>query len=66
MAESPSQILPHKKTVIASSLAIILEWYDFSIFGFYAVVLSKLFFPFTDETTALLSTFMVFPPSFLL
>jgi MHS family proline/betaine transporter-like MFS transporter len=60
-----TQLLPHKKTVIASSLAIILEWYDFSIFGFYAVVLSELFFPFTDETTALLSTFMVFALSFL-
>jgi MHS family proline/betaine transporter-like MFS transporter len=65
MAESSPQLLPHKKTVIASSLAIILEWYDFSIFGFYAVVLSELFFPFTDETTALLSTFMVFALSFL-
>ena len=57
--------LPHKRAVIASSLAIILEWYDFSIFGFYAVVLSRLFFPFTDETTAVLSTFMVFALSFL-
>lgn len=65
MAEQSSQRLPHKKTVIASSLAIILEWYDFSIFGFYAVVLSEIFFPFTDETTAILSTFMIFALSFL-
>jgi MHS family proline/betaine transporter-like MFS transporter len=57
--------LPHKRAVVASSLAIILEWYDFSIFGFYAVVLSRLFFPFTDETTAVLSTFMIFALSFL-
>lgn len=65
MPESKIQALPHKKTVIASSLAITLEWYDFSIFGFYAVVLSKLFFPFASETTAILSTFMVFALSFL-
>lgn len=64
MAKEKSR-LPHKKAVAASSLAIILEWYDFSIFGFYAVVLSRLFFPFTDETTALLSTFMIFALSFL-
>ena len=64
MAKEKSR-LPHKKAVVASSLAIILEWYDFSIFGFYAVVLSRLFFPFTDETTALLSTFMIFALSFL-
>lgn len=65
MPQANIQRLPHKKTVIASSLAIILEWYDFSIFGFYAVVLSKLFFPFASETTAILSTFMVFALSFL-
>lgn len=65
MPAQETQLLPHKKTVIASSLAIILEWYDFSIFGFYAVVLSELFFPFTDKTTALLSTFLVFALSFL-
>ncbi|MEQ9619821.1 MAG: MFS transporter [Deltaproteobacteria bacterium] len=65
MERTKPERLPHKKTVIASSLAIILEWYDFSIFGFYAVVLSKLFFPFADDTTAILSTFMIFALSFL-
>jgi len=65
MTQVKAQRLPHKKTVIASSLAIILEWYDFSIFGFYAVILSKLFFPFADETTGIISTFMIFALSFL-
>jgi len=57
--------LPHKKTILASTLAIILEWYDFSLFGFYAIILSKLFFPFANETTAILSTFLLFALSFL-
>ena len=57
--------LPHKKTVLASTLAIILEWYDFSLFGFYAIILSRLFFPFANETTAILSTFLLFALSFL-
>jgi len=57
--------LPHKKTILAGTLAIILEWYDFSLFGFYAIILSKLFFPFADETTAILSTFLIFALSFL-
>jgi len=61
----PLQKLPHKKTLIAGSLAIILEWFDFSIFGFYAVILSKLFFPFADETMSILSTFLIFALSFL-
>lgn len=65
MSQIQPSALPHKRTIIASTLAIILEWYSFSIFGFYALILSKLFFPFADETTAILSTFMIFALSFL-
>ncbi len=65
MSDTQPNTLPHKRTIIASTLAIILEWYSFSIFGFYAIILSKLFFPFADETTAVLSTFMIFALSFL-
>jgi MHS family proline/betaine transporter-like MFS transporter len=63
---SPQKKLPHKRTILAGSLAIILEWFDFSIFGFFAVILSKLFFPFADETTSILSTFLIFALSFLI
>ena len=65
MSDTQQNALPHKKTIIASTLAIILEWYSFSIFGFYALILSKLFFPFANETTAILSTFLIFALSFL-
>lgn len=65
MPATQQTALPHKKTVLVSTLAIILEWYDFSLFGFYAIILSKLFFPFADETTAILSTFLIFALSFL-
>ena len=65
MSEIKQTTLPHKKTIIASTLAIILEWYSFSVFGFYAFILSKLYFPFASETTAILSTFMIFALSFL-
>lgn len=65
MSDTQPSTLPHKKTIVASTLAIILEWYSFSVFGFYAVILSELFFPFTNETTAILSTFMIFALSFL-
>lgn len=65
MSDTKITTLPHKRTIIASTLAIILEWYSFSVFGFYALILSKLFFPFASETTAILSTFMIFALSFL-
>ena len=53
------------KALFISSIAIILEWYDFLIFGFYAVFISKLFFPFQDQTTSLITTFLIFGISFL-
>jgi len=65
MPETRLHNLPHKKTIFASTLAIILEWFDFAIFGYYAVLLSQLFFPFTDDKKAILSTFLVFALSFL-
>ena len=63
---APRTKLPHKKSILAGSLAIILEWFDFSIFGFYAVILAKLFFPFAGDKTALISTFLIFALSFLI
>ena len=53
------------RALILSSLAIILAWYNFLIFGFYAVFISKLFFPFQDQTTSIVTTFLVFGISFL-
>ena len=35
------------------------------IFGFYAVYISKLFFPFQDQITSLISTFLIFGIGFL-
>lgn len=55
----------HRKIIVASSAAIILEWYDFSVFVFYAVIISGLFFPFGNETVSLITTFIVFAVSFL-
>jgi len=55
----------HLYLILASSAAIVFEWYDFSIFVFYAVIFSKLFFPFGDDATSLLTTFIVFAVSFL-
>lgn len=53
------------RALVLSSVAIILEWFDFLIFGFYAVYISKLFFPFQNETYSLITTFLIFGVSFL-
>lgn len=55
----------NKKTVLTSSISIIIEWYDFSLFGFLAVVLAKLYFPSENETLSIIATYSVFAVSFI-
>jgi MHS family proline/betaine transporter-like MFS transporter len=42
-----------------------LEWYDFIIYGFLAAMLAKHFFPATDPTVALLSSYAAFALPFI-
>ena len=62
----PSITPQQRKTLIASSLGNILEWYDFALFGYFAPILAQLFFPSEDPFASLLSTFGVFAAGFLM
>jgi MHS family proline/betaine transporter-like MFS transporter len=53
------------KQVIATSVGNALEWFDIAIYGFFAVYISKAFFPSNDATTSLLLTFGTFGLSYL-
>jgi MFS family permease len=53
------------KQVIATSIGNALEWYDIAIYGFFAVYISKTFFPNDDATISLLLTFGTFGLSYL-
>ena len=68
-AEGMSQAAPEKKNVIklvvATSLGNALEWFDISVYAYFAVYLSKAFFPTDDPTTSLLLTFGTFGLTFL-
>lgn len=54
------------KLVIASSIGNALEWFDLIVYGFFAMTISKLFFPNTDETVSLLLTLGTFAVSYLI
>ncbi|MEX3672326.1 MFS transporter [Paraburkholderia phenoliruptrix] len=56
---------PLKRLIVASSIGNALEWFDFAAYGFFAVTLSKLFFPVHDETVSLLLTFGTFGLSYV-
>src|ERR1700693_4168098 len=53
------------RLIAAVSIGNALEWYDIAIYGYFAVYVSKAFFPNNDPTTSLLLTFGTFGLSFL-
>jgi len=54
-----------RQAVSAAVIGNVLEWYDFSVYAFVAVILSRKFFPPGDEVTALLSTFLAYGLGFV-
>jgi MFS transporter, MHS family, proline/betaine transporter len=71
-AELPgiSQARPQQKKftklIVAVSIGNALEWYDISSYGYFAVYVSKAFFPSNDPATSLLLTFGTFGLAFLI
>ena len=68
-AEGMSQAAPEKKNitrlVVAVSIGNAMEWYDIASYGYFAVYVSKAFFPNSDPTISLLLTFGTFGLAFL-
>ena len=55
-----------RKAVFAAAIGNVLEWYDFGVYAFFAATIGKNFFPSSDPTTALLSSFIVFGVGFVM
>src|SRR5215469_4404948 len=53
------------RVIVAASLGNALEWFDFLVYGYFAVTISKVFFPTGNETASLLAAFGTFSVSFL-
>jgi MHS family proline/betaine transporter-like MFS transporter len=53
------------KLIVATSIGNALEWYDIAVYGYFAIYVSKAFFPNDDPTTSLLLTFGTFGLSYL-
>ncbi len=62
-AQRPAQ--SPRKAVAAASVGNALEWYDFSVFAFFATYIGHSFFVEGDETSALIKTFLVFAVGFI-
>ena len=53
------------RVIVAASLGNAMEWFDFLVYGYFAVTIAKVFFPTTNETASLLATLGTFSVSFL-
>ena len=70
MSPQLSQAAPKKKNIagliVAISVGNALEWYDITVYGYFAAYLSKAFFPNDDPTISILLTFGTFGLSYLI
>jgi MFS transporter, MHS family, proline/betaine transporter len=55
-----------RRGVIAGVVGNMLEWYDFALFGFFAVQIGAHFFPASDPTASLLAAFGTFAAGFIM
>ena len=55
-----------KRAVIAAVIGNFIEWYDFTLYGYLAVVIAPLFFPAENRLVSLMATFAVFGVAFVM
>lgn len=54
-----------RKVIVAGSVGNVMEWFDFAIYGFFAPVIGRQFFPSDDPIASLLAAYGVFASGFL-
>lgn len=55
-----------RRAALAGGVGTLIEYYDFSLYGFMAVVIAPMFFPSDDPVTSLLSALAVFGTAYLI
>jgi len=66
-AESTDKVQQKKsgsRAVVAATVGCMLEWYDFAVYGYFAVVIAKVFFPVQSEALSMLLTVATFGVGF--
>jgi MHS family proline/betaine transporter-like MFS transporter len=58
-------MLRKRKVLFSGMLGNILEFYDFTLYGVFSVIISQTFFPNSDPLSSLLSTYAAFAVGFL-
>ena len=55
-----------RRAIAACAIGNATEWFDYSTYGFLAIILGQVFFPSEDPTISLLSSFAVFGVAFVI
>lgn len=58
--------MQNKKTIFSTSAGHIIEYFDSYLYGYFAFMLAPIFFPSTDPTVALISSFGAFAAGFIM
>jgi MFS transporter, MHS family, proline/betaine transporter len=54
------------RVIVAASLGNAIEWFDFLVYGYFAVTIAKVFFPSGNETASLLAALGTFGVAYLM
>src|SRR5271157_1329862 len=54
-----------RRLIVAATIGNVFEWFDFVVYGFFAVTLAEVFFPAGNPTASLLVTFGAFGLAYL-
>jgi MFS transporter, MHS family, proline/betaine transporter len=55
-----------QRAVLAGVAGNVMEWYDFTVYGYFAAIIGRQFFPAEDPVSSLLAAFGVFAAGFLM
>jgi MHS family proline/betaine transporter-like MFS transporter len=56
---------PLRNVIVAATIGNVLEWFDFLVYGYFAVTIAEVFFPAGNPTISLLITFGAFGLAYL-
>jgi MHS family proline/betaine transporter-like MFS transporter len=54
------------RAIVAGIAGNVMEWYDFSVYGYFAAIIGRNFFPTGDRNTSLIAAFGVFAAGFFM
>ena len=64
MSQQPAAA-SRQKIILAGLVGNVMEWYDFAVYGYFATVIGRLFFPSEDPAISLIAAFGAFAAGFL-